>query len=310
MERAMFDEKTEDISKLKRLVEQKTRGLLETRNAMDTLRENGIKLIQAPVDGICHTCGQELPSGMIEMAQEAKASEIEEINKQGLALKDMAANIEKEIEATKATLAELEALTYMPDEKVVAERDRIAKELETLKAGDNTAAVDGKKKIIEQTKETIKVHEAELNKVKQCSEMEAEIDRLMEEQSRLAKEYEKLERSAYLMDQFTKFKVAMLEEKINSHFSLARFKLIKENIGGSVEDCCEVIYKGVPFNSGLNHGAQINVGIDIINTLSKYYGKEMPIFVDNAEAVTKLQETDTQIIRLIVKEGEKLRMAA
>ncbi|MNI84439.1 hypothetical protein D3C73_1413460 [compost metagenome] len=45
--------------------------------------------------------------------------------------------------------------------------------------------------------------------------------------------------------------------------------------------------------------------MDIINTLSAHYGFSAPIFVDNAEAVTKLIGTDAQVIRLVVSEADK-----
>ena len=56
---------------------------------------------------------------------------------------------------------------------------------------------------------------------------------------------------------------------------------------------------------GLNNGMKINVGIDIINALSRHYGVTVPLFVDNAEGVTRLEESDTQVIRLVVSEHDK-----
>ena len=67
-------------------------------------------------------------------------------------------------------------------------------------------------------------------------------------------------------------------------------------------------YLGVPYIC-LNNGAKINVGIDIINTLSRHYGVTVPLFVDNAESVTRLQACSAQVIRLVVSENDKeLRM--
>ena len=84
--------------------------------------------------------------------------------------------------------------------------------------------------------------------------------------------------------------------------------MFKEQINGGVEPCCETLYKGIPFSS-MNNAAQKNVGIDILNTLSEHYEFTAPIFVDNAEAVTKLIEARGQMIRLIVsKPDKKLRV--
>jgi len=48
------------------------------------------------------------------------------------------------------------------------------------------------------------------------------------------------------------------------------------------------------------------VGLDIIQTLSEHYGVKAPVFVDNAEAVTKLNKIDCQMIRLVVRGDESL----
>ena len=55
----------------------------------------------------------------------------------------------------------------------------------------------------------------------------------------------------------------------------------------------------------VNNGMKINLGIDIINTLSLAYGVRVPLFVDNAESVTKLENCNSQVIRLVVSENDK-----
>ena len=97
----------------------------------------------------------------------------------------------------------------------------------------------------------------------------------------------------------------MLDDKINSRFKFARFKLFETNINGGITEVCETTYKGVPYSGGLNNGARILVGLDIINTLSEYYNFSAPIFIDNAEAVTEEIKANGQIIKLVVSEQDK-----
>ena len=128
---------------------------------------------------------------------------------------------------------------------------------------------------------------------------------------KLAAEYENLEKQLYLTEQFTRSKVRLLEDRINSRFKLARFKMFNALINGGIEECCEVLYEGVPYSTALNNSARINVGLDIINALSDHYKFSAPIFVDNAEAVTQLLDTSGQQIRLYVSSGDKaLRIEA
>ena len=95
-------------------------------------------------------------------------------------------------------------------------------------------------------------------------------------------------------------------EKIASMFKMARFEMFKNNISNEgMEECCEVTYKGVPY-CDLNNAARINIGLDIINTLSEYYQFSAMVFIDNAESVTGFIDTpNTQIIKLIVSEPDK-----
>ena len=67
---------------------------------------------------------------------------------------------------------------------------------------------------------------------------------------------------------------------------------------------------GVPYSTDLNTGARINVGLDVINTLSKHYGVMLPIFVDNAESVTAWEfDMDNQMIKLMAAANvEKLEV--
>ena len=60
----------------------------------------------------------------------------------------------------------------------------------------------------------------------------------------------------------------------------------------------------VPF-SFANNAARINAGLEIISALSLHWGLSLPVFVDNAESVTRLETIDTQIIRLVVSENDK-----
>jgi hypothetical protein len=115
----------------------------------------------------------------------------------------------------------------------------------------------------------------------------------------------------FLTEEFTRTKVSALESKINNKFKYARFRLFEEQLNGGLNDVCTTLFDGVPYDGGLNNAARINVGLDIINTLSEHYGFSAPIFIDNAESVTQLIDTDAQIIRLVVSEADKkLRVVA
>lgn len=126
------------------------------------------------------------------------------------------------------------------------------------------------------------------------------IAQLREEEEKLAKAYEEMERQTFLTEEFLRAKVRMLEDRINSKFRYARFRLFETQVNGALNEVCETTYLGVPYGSGLNNAARINVGLDIISTLSNHYDAYLPLWLDNAESVQSLAETDSQTIRLLV----------
>lgn len=130
--------------------------------------------------------------------------------------------------------------------------------------------------------------------------------RRIEELGREAKELEeavvRTEQMQQLCLDFLSYKASQVEQQVNSLFSITKFRLYRPLVGGGLEDCCDATYRGVPYES-LNSGAKINLGLDIIGSLSRSFGQWVPLFVDNAESVTELFPLDTQVLRLEVGEG-------
>ena len=130
------------------------------------------------------------------------------------------------------------------------------------------------------------------------------IEDLRAEAKNAAECLEAIEKMLFLIEEFTRYKTSFVEDSINGMFRIARFRLFREQANGGIEERCDVVHEGVPYIS-VNNGMKINLGIDIINTLSMAYGVRVPLFVDNAESVTKLETCGSQIIRLVVSENDK-----
>ncbi|WP_153010071.1 hypothetical protein [Sporosarcina koreensis] len=288
------------------------------------------------VECVCPTCEQELPSDQVEAAKEKalvafnlkKAQRLEEIQASGKAGDKKKTELLEQNEKLSATVKATQASIEQKDNVIF----RLEEELESLRAAVKDARQDAKyqsklqeqeklKEVIKSLQEdaetavagiesaiaTLRAKRNELNQqVAQHNHFVASLKRIAEleaQQEQLAKDFEEVEKELFLIEEFTRIKVEMLDEKINSKFKVARFKLTHKQVDGTLVDVCETTYNGVPYGSGLNNAAKINVGLDIIQTLSEHYGFRVPIFVDNAEAVTQLIEMDTQVISLIVPQS-------
>ena len=280
--------------------------------------------------GSCPTCGQSLPAQQARTAAEAfesrKKKRLEEIAQSAAYLKedlkrttdrigelaqeiqtlDVAIRAQEErIAAADGANREIRDLEGYSKEKAAlqAQIDELNREMADMQMDASTVKEGLRQKLLEVRNE--------INRQMAVIGQEGVLERTMQrvEELRLdarnaAECMEAIEGQLYLMDAYSRYKTRFVEESINGMFRIARFRLFREQANGGLEDRCDVVYDGVPY-MGLNNGMKINVGIDIINTLSGAYGISVPLFVDNAESVTRLERCGSQIIRLVVSEEDK-----
>ena len=284
---------------------------------------------EAFTGGKCPACGRELPFDQLRTATEA-------FNKSKQARLDAITaktdDLQETLEYTAGRVRELEAEALDREERIgqLQEQLRLAREesaavtdlpeypqaaaaltsridglraqLQTLRADSDGARAQLRREL-QETQTKLRQVQAVLAKEALRTQTEQRIAQLQAEADSAAEALEGIDKMLYLMEEFTRFKARFAESSINGRFRLATFCLFREQVNGALEERCDVVYNGVPF-PGLNNGMKVNVGIDIINTLSRHYGVSVPLFVDNAEAVTRLEEGPGQVIRLIVSEGD------
>lgn len=298
----------------------------------------------ADVADACAACGQPLPVERVEEARAKAQAELErrraEFNeRKSRRLADITAEgkrLKENVETLKNKRDQLEDERNdrsLQVEDLEAEYVELQKELDAFKAAipdplsdPEYARLAADKASVEQTIQALQddvsaqlaAVAAELKSVdEQIASVEAalarfeaherglkRIEELKAEERKLAAEFEQLEHELFLAEEFTKTKVCLLDELINSRFRVARFKMFKELVNGGIEDTCETLLNGVPWPS-INGAGKIQVGLDIINTLANHYGFAPPVFVDNAESVTNIPPTKGQQIRLIVSAADK-----
>ena len=148
-------------------------------------------------------------------------------------------------------------------------------------------------------------HDAVLAKEQTLADTRRRIAELQAEQRTAAAEVEQMDRLIAMCEEFTRYRVQAITESVNSKFRLTRWRLFTEQVNGGLADCCEPMDRNGSTFEGTNNAMQINIGMDIIDTLSAHFGRRVPLFVDNAESVTHLQPIDSQVVRLVVSEQDK-----
>lgn len=307
-----------------RVIQRYEKEIQESRE--EYVRVNG----EAFAGGICPACGQTLP---FEKLQEAtrlfdlekkkrldaiigKAHRLQEEQQQA---QNQVTEIKQEIQQCNAHIQEMEerlrgdsvaAVTITDLPEYAASRMDIDGRIEGLQAEISRLTADSSK-VREQLRNDLNAVNGQLRFTQGVIAKEAvkeqtmkRIEELKADARNAAEALETIEKMLYMMEEFTRFKAKFVESSINDLFRVATFRLFREQANGGLEDRCDVVYDGVPF-MGLNNGMKVNVGIDIINALSRHYGVTVPLFVDNAEAVTRLEACNAQVIRLVVSEEDK-----
>ena len=235
------------------------------------------KVFEYKQNDTCPACNQPLPQKQLEAAREkalaefnqAKAGKLESISAEGKRLAERKTELEKELTAISQELSKLTAQLPALEQRKTALRDEIhaiqdglrqiepspkylqlqkqCKELEKqiMQAqADTSVAVAAVRKEIDTLSDAIKELEQASARLEAHKNGLKRIEELKAQERELAAEYEELERQLYLTEEFIRTKVRLLEEKINSKFKMARFKLFNVLVNGGIEECYETTLPG------------------------------------------------------------------
>lgn len=278
---------------------------------------------------VCPTCHQELPAEMLAEKEskmlanfnENKQKRLSEISADGKSIAQMVAKMqedlnkegqdfEKMLEEAEAAIKAAESIEiksskyYLDNDKEymeAVEMYEIWPEVARPEMPDNSTLKHRKTLCFEELDGCKKL----LNTRDQIASGNARIEELKEQEKTLSQQFAEYAWAEETMQDFGRLKAEHIESLLNSMFpEHIKFKMFNEQINGGIEDVCDTLIYGVPWNDA-NNAAKINAGISIINQLAGHYGVSAPIFVDNAEAVTRIEESKSQMILLYVDEEYK-----
>lgn len=291
--------------------------------------------------GYCSFCHQPLPADMMDAAREEfnkhKAELKKELTERAEKANKLLENAKKESEQYNNKIQEAEEKLKETKEEinsVFSEKAKLEKEqvptLEDKINGDadyqtitkriyelqnelqNTTTSEEDKKVLDELTAKKCVLNDGMDTVKtqlatrsQYDKIQQLINGINEEEKNLIEQLSELERKEDVARRYQDRQNTILEERINEHFSLVKWKLFRTvNNGGDPfdEPFCECYVDGVAYHDGLNQAARLNAGLDIINTLCKHYEVSAPIVIDNAESNLDILHTDSQQIRLQVSD--------
>lgn len=207
-----------------------------------------------------------------------------------------------DVEVAVDALMKLNADALNLVDEIAALNTSITSETDLLNQDNNTDAEKEQKKALE-------AEIKELNKklaVREAIENTNDrLSQLINEENANAQAIADLEQQEFDLQNYTRARMDILESRVNGMFNYVKFRMFKQLVNGSIEETCVCEYNGVPYPT-LNTAGKLLAGLDIIDTLQKFYGVRAPVLCDNRESATWIPPIKTQIISLYVSEKDKV----
>ena len=270
----------------------------------------------------CPVCEQALPEEQVEEHRQEfnkkKSDKMEEILSEGKSVKAEIEEIsnwietndrphsQEELEGIQEDISELEQekqdLIDKKLQKDWPELEEYDEKIAELQADlDNTEEVDTSE--IEQklanVGEKLQEVDEKLAEIKAAEKSEKRLEELQEEEQELVEQYNELETKLFELEEYIKAKINLMEGEINSKFEQTNWKLFEKQVNGALNETCEALRNGVPYDD-MNTGGKFKTGMDIIKTLSRHYQVQAPVFIDNRERVAELPEIESQTVHLVM----------
>lgn len=288
---------------------------------------------------VCPVCGRPYTDDM-KIAEYNKA--VEEFNKSKsdtlTKLQNEASELKQQMTVLKGNVNTYEQITKANDNETAKAvelvynsliKERTEKQNQTWESSAEKVVFDKDFADIEASKPTVKVDASiEESKTKKAT-LVVRRDELTkhlageEINKRIDAEKEKLNKRSVELSQtiadctetirqikaYKKAKITLVEEKVNSYFSLIRWKFYEQNKTNDDEkEICTAIDKdGVDYDN-TNEGTVIDMGVDIIGGISKASNIFVPLFVDRKESAESIVPVEQQTIFLQCVFGQPLKI--
>ena len=261
-----------------------------------------------------------------------KAENITEIEKQGKEAKARIESLKEEIEKCTTNIESLKQNVSSLTEKSNEIEKKLADYPAEVDYTTNADYVALKAKIDEIESEIEKLTHAD-DPTEEYKVQKAELEKQMDEAKKVIaqasiniandekievlnrEKKEKEQVAAYAqqildqIDTLSRRKNELLVDEINSHFKIVNWKLFDYQKNGEYKDVCVPMIGDKTFTDSMNTGLRIRAKLDICDSIQKFYGMDLPIFLDNAESINdkNIPATDCQLIVLKVTE-DKLKV--
>ena len=323
LENALYEAKDMHTS-LKRKLDNKNdeadmlnRKKASTERELKELRDEYMRIQNQEWKGstVCPTCGQKLPQESIQTAmqqfEDNNKRKLREMTSQGNKMHD---SITEAINKISQIETEVVDLTIEVDKALIPLREAEKAIASLAKKPVDTTEIDTRLESLCKTtndteniaelKAALSETERQIARIEANADIDNRISALDSERRTLSQDIANSERIKFLLEEYSRKRVAMLTDEVNRNFEIVKWKLFENQINGGIAEVCNATVDGSILGGGLNTGHCVLAGFDICRTMQKVFGVNVPIIIDGAESLS--EETlsrlkpDCQLILLTV----------
>lgn len=277
----------------KRLADAKDRFVVQHNSDLEEIKAYGFKQKDIIED--------------LTAKNEALQAEIETLKKQEQEASAKQNELAKQLEELPAEADYSQNAEYV---KLKARHDEVVAEIakaDSLGHDELIAQLEDEKKELQAELDSVK---AEIAKAFNNVHIDEQISDLRERQRDYEQARADAEKILYQLSLVSKKKNELLVEEINNHFGIVKWLLFDYQKNGEYKEVCIPTIDGKRFGDSTNTGREIEAKLDICNSFQKFFGMQVPIFLDGAESINDeyLPRVDTQLILLTVTKDRELKV--
>ena len=286
----------------------------------------------------CPTCGQAIPKEQIAEAKanwqknhdervkdiedklRAVKTQIESYKAEGKELAKKKKDAEKAVTDAKDKLDEAKANVDKFSQPINPDYSEVDAEINTLngdleKCREYTQLAYTIHETISKKKGLLKTYTDAYAAEKNNDRIDERIDEMKASLRQYSQALADAEAMLYQLQLISQRKNELLSEQVNSHFTRVKFRLFVTQKNGEIKDDCTPMvlcsdgeYRDMTYSA--NTAAIVAAKLDICSGLQKFYGQNLPIWLDGAECLDEKNrddlKMDNQLILLCVSEDGKL----
>lgn len=269
---------------------------------LENLREENKRINARQFENVCPECGQPYIGDKLEDKIKAfnikKQADKEANINRGVAKKKELEDVQNKIAETETALAELKNIKTDDLEQAILDAQRNIVPFDDSEYMREINAMESSKTAIPDIPESRQLQErvGEINtRIEQVlseSPKRSELERINGVVKQITAEVEMINRDIVSnmqmkskVEAYQREYADIIKNRVNLNFNKVTVVMTQYNKSGGIEDCCKLMLDGVTDTN--NYASKILIGVELAQAFQKHFGKELPLFIDNAESLDK-----------------------